>query len=871
MKTLSLGAPEAGLAGGYAPRAGVFDELLDADARVRPPWRSLIEHLDALGEAELERRWEKARQLIHENGVSYNVYGDPHGMDRPWNLSLIPIVIGADDWTPLTHGLEQRARLLGALLADLYGPQRSLVEGWLPPALVFANPGFLRPLHGLQLSPTDWLPLMGTDLVRAADGTFHVLEDRVQAPNGPGYALENRIVVSTVLPEIFRDCNVERLAPFFRILREGLQERAPHNRDNPRIVLLTPGPHDATYFEQAYLAQYLGLTLVNGGDLTVRDDRVFLKTLGGLQPVDVILRRLADDYCDPLELRTDALQGVPGLVQAVRARNVAIANPLGTGLLQTAAILPYLPSLCRGLLGESLAMPSVRTWWCGDDEALAEVLSRFDDLVIRPTFPDGNSAALFVASLPAAERDALKEKLRARPGDFVAQEYVEPSTTPLWSSGAITPRALVLRCYAVATRSRDYQVMPGGLARVGEPEAGADVAMQRGARSKDVWVLSSEQVSLFNLLEPSQRAVVLSRGGSELPSRVADNLYWLGRYAERAEGISRLCRVLGARLSELAGQSDLDRSSEFGALLAALRAQNEFLYSADIPVDGAPSLKGAEAQLVAAVCDAGNVGSLVSVVRSTLHAARLVRDRISLDTWRVLATLDEETARLDQLEGADRVGVIVGLLNRAVIRLAAFSGLAMESMTRGQSWRFLDLGRRLERAVTLLTLLRSTAVERADRERPLLEAVLEIADSGMTYRRRYLATLQAAPVVDLLLTDETNPRSVVYQVRALVEHVRALPGLPGAGVLSPQLRLALSAQSELELAEIEKCCTPDGDGRRPALDALLRRLGTILPALSESLSDSYLSHAAVTRHLTQDDPLSRAPNSGRGGGGGGEP
>jgi uncharacterized circularly permuted ATP-grasp superfamily protein/uncharacterized alpha-E superfamily protein len=868
MSTLSSGATKMGLVRGYAPRPGAFDEMMDPEGHVRPMWRKLLTQLDALGDAELARRWEKARQLIHENGVSYNVHGDPRGLERPWNLSLIPVVIAPDDWAQLSLGLAQRARLLAALLADLYGPQRSLTEGWIPPALLFGNPHFLRPLHGALSSPSDWLSVLGADLLRTADGSFAVLEDRIEAPTGAGYALENRIVISSALPESFRECNVERLAPFFRVMRETLRERAPHNRDHPRIVLLTPGPYDATYFEQAYLAQYLGFTLVNGGDLTVRDDRVYLKTLGGLQPVDVVFRRLGGGECDPLELRADSMLGVPGLVQAVRARNVAVANALGSGLLQTPAFLPYLPAVCRGLLGESLAIPSVPTWWCGDDAALPAVLARFDNLVIRPLFPDGNStgnsagnsagnstgnaAPVFTGALTTSERDELRDKVRARPAAWVAQEHVVPSTTPFLDESTFAPRTLVLRAYAVAARNHDYMVMPGGLARVAGLDDGAEVTMQHGARSKDIWVLSNEAVAEVSLLRDAERPVVLSRGGSELASRVADNLYWLGRYAERAEGIARLARVLTGRLSEVADQSELARSSEFGPLLAALRAQNELLYSADIPVDGAPTLAGAEAQLVAAVRDRDNVGSLAAVVAATVRAGRLVRDRISADTWRVLAALDEELGRFSAADpaGADRLSVLTDRLNHVVITLAAFSGLAMESMTRGQAWRFLDMGRRLERAGTLLTLLRATMVRGSDRERLLCEAVLDIADSGMTYRRRYLATLQTAPVLDLLLVDDTNPRSVLYQLRALADHVRALPPLPGAGVKSPQLRLVVGAQNELELTEVERLCETDARGDRPALDAALRHLGTVLPAISDSLSDSYLNHAMVPRHLT---------------------
>jgi uncharacterized circularly permuted ATP-grasp superfamily protein/uncharacterized alpha-E superfamily protein len=859
-------APLGDLAEGYAARPGAVDEMLDANGRVRPGWRRLLDGLGHFGPGELVRRWDKAQQLIHENGVSFNVYGDPAGMERPWVLSPVPVVLEADDWAQLTRGLAQRSRLLAALLRDLYGAQRTLMEGRLPPELVFGNPGFLRAVHNVALPGDDWLPLVGADLVRGPNGAFGVLEDRAQAPTGAGYALENRLVISSTIPELLRGCNVERLTLFFRALRHRLASLAPHNRDNPRIVLLTPGPYDATYFEQAYLAQFLGFTLVHGGDLTVRDDRVYLKTLGGLQPVDVILRRVNDDFCDPLELRPDSLIGVPGLVQAARLGNVAIANPLGTGVLQTPAIQPYLPALCKMLLGEELRLPSVQSWWCGEPGALDEVMARFDAIVLRPTFAEGPASPVFTATLSAATRDELRARVRARPAAWVAQEHVTPSTVPVLDSlGAdaargLVPRTLVLRCFAVSTQHDDYLVMPGGLARVAGADGGVEVTMQAGARSKDVWVLSTEASHAVAPVVAPKRAVELSRGGSDLPSRAADNLYWLGRYAERAEGIARLARVIAARLVDLDDAEGLASAHEFGPLFGALRAQTEFLYSADIPLDEPPSLETAEAQILAAVRDGACMGSLAAVVRSTLRAGRVVRDRISMDTWRVLAALDEEVARLDRADGA---AALVDGLNRVVMTLAAFSGLAMESMTRGQSWRFVDIGRRLERAVSLVTLLRATTTRPPpDRDGPLLEAVLDIADSGMTYRRRYRASLQVAPVVDLLLTDDTNPRSALYQLRALSQHVRALPLLPGVGIRSPQLRLAVQAENELELADVEKLCAPDDNGTLVQLDELLRRLGTILPALSDSLSDSYLNHATQPRNLAVDESALALPAGG---------
>jgi uncharacterized circularly permuted ATP-grasp superfamily protein/uncharacterized alpha-E superfamily protein len=862
MRQDQFSEPALGLARDYMPAPGAYDELKGHDALPRPHWRKLLEHLDSLGRPELARRWEKARHLLHENGVSYNVYGDPQGLERPWNLSLVPVVLGAEAWQQLEIGLAQRARLLEALLADIYGPQRVLLEGLLPPELVFENPRFLRACHNMSVPRGAWLPLYAADLVRMPSGGFAVLEDRTQAPSGAGYALENRIVISNVLPEAFRICGVARLSLFFRTLRDTLQSLAPHNRDNPRIVLLTPGPYNSTYFEQAYLAQYLGYTLVNGADLTVRADRVFLKTLGGLQPVDVILRRVNDDFCDPLELQPDSLLGVPGLCEAARSGNVAIANPLGSGVLQTRTILPYLAGLSRALLGEELLLPSVKTWWCGDAEALREASATFEDVMVKAAFEQGFAEPIFTAQLDRRERAELLARIHKHPRRFVIQDHVRGSTTPAISDGTLVPRALAMRCFAVAGRS-GHIVMPGGLSRVASAESGTEFSMQLGADSKDTWVLAHGSISHFSLLPPSNRSAPLSRGGGDLPSRAGDNLYWLGRYAERAEAVARLARVVCSRLSDFATQNELERSSEFVPLLRALGAQTSLVYTGKLATEVDVSLGAAESQLLSAVFDDEGMGTLKAVLRSTLHAGRLVRDRISTDTWRVLAALDDELQTAEASLKGDPLGRLQDVLNRLVMRLAAFSGLVMDSMTRGQAWRFLEMGRRLERAMALVMLLRASLTTRCDREGPLLEAVLEVADSGMTYRRRYLTTLQVAPVVDLLVTDETNPRSILYQMDEFTRHIEALP-VTGAGLRTHEQRIALGVLTDLKLTDIDRVCVADAHGDRPQLEALLVDLATRIPALSDSLSDRYLTHATVSRHLTVD-PQGMGQNQGQGG------
>jgi uncharacterized circularly permuted ATP-grasp superfamily protein/uncharacterized alpha-E superfamily protein len=854
----------------YTVRPGSYDEMVDSAGAIRAHWRTFVRQVEGLDPGELDGRWAQARQLIHDNGISFNVYGDPRGMERLWQLSPIPVVIGAEEFAEVAAGLVQRALLLDALLADLYGPQRALCEGWLPPELVLAHPSFLRSCHGLIPPQGRFLHFYAADLVRLPSGRFHVLIDRTQAPAGAGYALENRIVVSRVLPDVFRDCNIERLATFFRTVRQTMASLAPANRDNPRVVLLSPGPYNATYFEQAFLAQYLGYMLVDGADLTVRDGRVFLKTLGGLHGVDVILRRLNDDYCDPLELRDDSTLGIPGLLQAVRAGQVAVANALGSGVLQTPAIMPFLPRLCRGLLGEELKIPSVQTWWCGDAASLSHVIANLDRMVIKPARPVGTGAHSYVGeALTAETRAELVARMRAAPAHWVAQDRVPLSMTPVMDGGELAPRELVLRSFLVARGDR-YEVMPGALSLVGGSPGDREISMQRGAGSNDTWVVSGGPVSTFSLLPGPSQPLTLSRGGGDLPSRVADHLFWLGRYAERADAIARLARTISGRLAE---QIALEayRETELGPLLEALRQQTRTAAGAAAP---ATTPEGsAERELLYALFAADHPGTLRSAIQSTHRVAGVVRDRISMDTWRILTSLHQDLPEMSgqRAVGGGELGTLAIGLDRLVTRLAALGGVVMESMTRGQAWRFLDMGRRLERAMNLVLTLRYTLAAAApyptEREAPLLESLLEVADSVMTYRRRYLASLQVAPVVDLLLTDQTNPRSVIFQLVLLGEHLHELPRDPTRGHPATPEGIVLGALSRLRLVDVEEICLPDEQGRRPALRALFDELARELPAVSDALTGQYLNHAIASRQLAEGGGLEggrgRAPEEDR--------
>ena len=875
MSQLSEPAADAALTGmsgvdlppsaGYAGLSGAHDEMLQGAGTVRRHWRELIEGFNTIGHAGLARRWQAAQRMIQDNGVTYNVYGDPRGVDRTWNLDPVPFTLDPAEWATVEAGLAQRSEVLNLVLADLYGPQRLLKDKLLPSDLVFANPNFLRPCHGIRPAPGSTaaggrgdagrhLVLHGVDLARNPRGQWWVIADRTQAPSGAGYALENRLVISRTFPALFRDIGVRRLALFFGELRNTLAKMVPEGRENPRIVLLTPGPYNETYFEHAYLSRYLGFTLVEGSDLTVRDHRVYLKTLGGLQRVDVILRRLDDSYCDPLELRGDSALGVTGLVQAAAAGQVAIANALGSGLIETPALMPFFPSLCRTLLGEEPKLPAVATWWCGQPKERAYVLEHLAELVVKPAFPGDAIEPVFGAKLSAAERGALKDRIEARPHRYVAQESVALSTAPVWegatpgggaSGGGYTPRHIMMRAFSAAKAEGGYAVMPGGLVRVSAAAESMIVSMQRGGGSKDAWVLADGPVSRFSLLQNEAKVVAVSRTAADLPSRVADGMYWLGRYVERAEGLTRLMRAVVKRFTE---ETSPDGCPELPRLFRTLYRVTHNVPGATEGGEFADPLGDydrAARYVRAALFDAEQGFSLRATIDHARRVGSVVRDRISVDTWRILRQIDRDF-RDDEAEPGDLTAALT-VLDRLMIPLYAFSGLSHESMTHTQGWRFLDMGRRVERAAATLALLQELLGRSRGDELPTLDATLEVANSSMTYRSRYRTSLSAMPVVDLLLLDESNPRSVGFQLAELMRHVDALPRDEAEGQRSPEQRLMLGMLSGVQLADVaELTRVEERTGRRPELVGLLERLSGGLPEFSDALTQRYLTHAQAS-------------------------
>lgn len=756
------------LAAGYRPLPGVHDELMDADGDIHPHWRSLLAQFDKLGQPGLQAAFAAADRHLRASGVFYRVYDDPQATDRPWPLSHVPLVVTPRDWAVITQGVIDRISLIEQIVADAYGPQKLTGDGLLPAALLAGNPEFLRPMVGVKPVGGRHIALYAVDLGRGPDGAWWVIRERTQAPSGAGYAVENRIALSRALPDIYRAFKVERLAGFFDDFRARLRSFGAGG--DAGVCVLTPGPLNEVYFEHAYLARYLGFPLVEGQDLTVRGRRLYLRTTAGLMPINVLWRRVDGDWVDPLELDTRSAIGVPGLVDAVRAGNVALTNAIGSGIAEAPALLGFLPAIAQKLNGRPLLLPNVATWWCGQARERAFVLDNLDDMVIAPalgarlaSLPD--RAPVVAAELDRTRRAEIAAEMVRRGVDFVGQEVVQLSTTPVWTGDRLEPRPFMLRVFVAATEN-GWTVMPGGLGLIGERGDTRAVTMQRGGRSADVWVLSDNPVPRKSLL-PEPADMPLRRATGAPPARAADNLFWLARYLERAEATLRVIRALASRVAE---RPDVQGDD--------IQALTDLLWKwGAIQADGS----AASGQAAATALYGGGPGAVPQLVTGARVAAANIRDRFPPDAWRIL---DELAASVAAAARRFDPANVLDTTNGALRSLAALTGLELENMSRITGWLFLRLGRRIERAIAICRSVRQLTDRGGDPDR--LDALLELADSQITYRTRYLMGAARAPVIDLVLFDEGNPRSLAFQVIRITEHLRKLPKLPD-GRPSPAL------------------------------------------------------------------------------------
>ncbi len=746
---------------------GVPDELMTADGALRPAWTRLVSAIASMPAKELAERFASGNQYLRDAGVFYRRYGAEDSAERDWPLSHMPVIIAEEEWAEISAGLIQRADLLEQVVADLYGANQLVADGHLPAALVAGNPEWLRPLVGVKPRSGHFLHFVAFDIGRGPKGQWWVIGDRTQAPSGAGFALENRIATSRIYSGHFARSNVHRLAGFFRAFRDRLQDM--REGVDSRVGILTPGPMNDTYFEHAYIARYLGLMLLEGEDLTVRDGHLMVRTVAGLKPVNVLWRRLDASWADPLELNENSKLGTAGLLGTVREGNLALVNALGSGVLESRALLAFLPRISTALTGQPLAMPNIATWWCGQDDereyvkANARRMSIGDAYSTRPLF-DFDDDAVIGGRFKDKSDQPLDAWIEEGAGGLVGQEAVALSTTPTFEQGVLVPRPMGLRLFLARTKA-GWQVMPGGFARIGRSGSATALALQGGGSTADVWVVSNKPVAADSMMD-SASTPYSRQQPAVLPSRAADNLFWLGRYVERAEYTIRLLRAYHLRLAESV-------SSETPLLV----------FTASV------------LETLGAEPDEGLPNGIARMLGSATNAAGHVRDRFSIDGWLALHDLSKTVQQMSKTAkpGHDMARAMGVLLRK----LSGFSGLVHENMYHFTGWRFLSIGRSLERGASLAGMLASFADPKAPDGS--LDLAVEAADSAMSHRTRFAVSTNRATVIDLLALDQLNPRSILFQLNEINSHIGFLPETESDGPLSPLQRSIMKAHTNLAL------------------------------------------------------------------------
>ncbi len=835
------------------------------DDGVRGAWSEVASGLDALGPAGLDRLRRQVERLLDDDGVTYTPTGgartesrpaapaqrgepapEPTDADAParerWKLDPVPWVLDAAEWAGLSSAVRQRATLLDLVLADLYGARSLIRRGFIPPELVFGSLAYLRRAHGVTIPGPHQLFFTAADVIRGPDGGFLAMGDRTEAPSGAGYAMADRRVIARVAPDVFRRAAPESLAPFFRSFLLALQAVAPRSAEDPRVVVLSPGTHSETAFDQAFLAGLLGLPLVESEDLTVREGRVWMRALGRYEPVDVILRRVDADYADPLDLRPESRLGVVGLLQACRRGSVTVVNTLGSGILENPGLLPFLPALAETLLGEPLRLPSAPTFWCGDPTGLSHVLAHFDDMVLRPT--DGTGRPRIVGRLDRSTAAELRDRVRAEPTRWAGQPYVPFSVAPVAGPGGLLSGQVGMRLFAVAQQT-GYLVMPGGLGRVLPLDQQTRRASSLTA-AKDVWVRSGATSLPDRAVTPwSRESPAAGRSGAMSSPRALEDLFWFGRYTERTEDFARLLIATWDRLDEFR-QRGTDTGTRLTPVLLATVTHSSATYPgfAGRPVEVLPEMRSL-------VLDSRRAGTVAQSLHGLTEAASGVRDQLSRDTWVVLAGVERALHALR--EDPDDEGTTLQNTHAAVLSgMLALSGLAAENMIRDPGWYVMDIGRRIERSLQLVTVLRwaLARINPPEVEAQLIESVLQSAESILTYRRRYRGRTQVGTVLELLLLDVENPRSLAFQLQSLGADLRALPDASGTALPDRLLEDLVATLRRSDIAILE---VPDDTGGRAGLVEFLEDTRQSLTELAAAVATQRFRHPARMQQL--DRPL----------------
>lgn len=826
----------------HQKNASYFDELSAPGGQVGLHWQKLIRAYEKLSLDDLMQKQKEVDRQLRENGVTYNIYGDPKGTNRPWNLDAVPMIFSKKDWNHIEAGLIQRAEVLNLLLSDLYGERKLIRAGIIPFELIYNHKGFLRQVDKIQLPGKHQLVQYSADMARGPNGKMWVLRDLTDSQSGTGYVLENRAAMTRVFPNLLRENHVRKLSSYYQTLRQSLAGLPLHNKDNPRIVVLSPGPGSNSYFEHAYLSSFLGFTMAFGEDLTVSDGYVWMKTLNGLEKVDVILRKVPDLDSDPLLFRGDSSAGVVGLMEAVRQRKVMVVNSLGCRILENPGIMAFLPRLSKELLGQELLLSSVATWWCGQPLEKQYVLDNLQHLIIKHIYRSYDHPAIYGGELSKAQLEEWKNKINTWPQLFVGQEVVNFSTAPSLVEGGLEARNTVFRSFVVSnSETRAYQVMPGGLSRSISGDGMFLLANRKGGISKDTWVVGNKIRNNPAKIEvPAVHTGSFKRLANVLPSRTGEKLFWLGRYLERVVINVRLMRIVLRRLNETEEDVNFQEDETLVMLLKALTQVTDT--GPGFLEENSNKLQFPEGELISLAVDAGRIGSIAHSIQAFLENGYAVRDRLSLDTWRIMESISDAWNSLSRNDPS--IQHIYDRLDSLIVRLMAFNGLNIDNMTREASWHLLNIGRFVESSIRTCSILQSILVHKAEpeAEKNLLEMLLMCNESLLTYRYRYRSTLELAAVLELLLTEEENPRSVVYQIDQIRQNLRELPLNKNNQNLTPAEKKLLEASTLVRLCDLEELCSVEEESMdREQLYRFLQQVVGLLAEASDLIIGQFFS------------------------------
>ena len=835
-----------------------YDEVLKPNMSINPNWKKVLANLSKMDSENLLAKQEEIEWLMEENGVTYNVYNDPKGIDRPWDLNIVPFLIHQEEWeTTIERGLKQRAELFNLILKDIYGKRELISNGIIPQEIIFAHRGFLRQCDQIKYNTSKDLMIYSADLARGPDGRMWVVNDRTQTPSGMGYALENRYALNRVLPNLFKDINVLQPSQFFNELNQMLVDAAPKNKTNPSIVILTPGPLNETYFDHAYLASFLGYPLVAGNDLVVRNGKLWMKTLKKLKQIDVVLRRVDDVFMDPLELREDSYLGVAGLLEVIRNQNVAIVNPIGSGILENSGLIPFMNTICKYYFKEDLILPQIASWWCGQKKERDYVIEHLKDLVVKRIDRSNRENIYFCEFLSEADLKNLKDEIHLAPYQFVAQEKISFSTAPNFVDGTLEPRKVMCRTFAIAKKD-SYSVMPGGLVRVASERETLFVSNQRGGISKDFWVVSDKAQNHIRNYSWDNSSDSTIADINDLPSNMAENLFWSGRYLGRALITARYLRMVLNRMNQ---EQYHNRKSESESLILLFKSITNITstFPGFVGKGAEKRLKDPLEELISLTMDETRSGSFAQTLSSFNNSYYTLRSLWSKDMWRVFDAIKKQWRKFKDNDDYSVIE-LSKMLDRIITRLIAFMALIEESILVNQGLLLYFIGLQTEQSMMNIAKCRSLLVAKHDEqlEYEILESLLNSHESLNIYRYSYRSYLSIENVIKLLILDNNYAKSLAYQIRRIQKDVDKLPVSEGSLVVSMCREKIAHANMKMQNLTIETLVKiDDNDSIRHNLDDVLAEISDLLHETSMAISDAYFNHSYKQTQLTnQNFPLS---------------